>query len=29
MQTTLDEGTAMPESFMQAGAVKTFGDVSL
>jgi hypothetical protein len=29
MQTTLDEGTGMPESFIQAGAVKTFGDVPL
>ena len=28
-QTTLDEGAGMPESFMQAGAVKTFGDVPL
>jgi len=28
-QTQLDEGTGMPESFMQAGAVKTFGDVPL
>ena len=29
VQTTLDEGTGMPESFIQAGAVKTFGDVPL
>jgi pimeloyl-ACP methyl ester carboxylesterase len=29
LQTTLDEGTGMPESFTQAGAVKTFGDVPL
>jgi pimeloyl-ACP methyl ester carboxylesterase len=29
IQTTLDEGTGMPESFIQAGAVKTFGDVPL
>ena len=28
-QTYLDEGTGMPESFIQAGAVKTFGDVPL
>jgi pimeloyl-ACP methyl ester carboxylesterase len=28
-QTMLDEGTGMPESFIQAGAVKTFGDVPL
>lgn len=28
-QTQLDEGTSMPESFIQAGAVKTFGDVPL
>jgi pimeloyl-ACP methyl ester carboxylesterase len=28
-QTQLDEGTGMPESFIQAGAVKTFGDVPL
>jgi hypothetical protein len=28
-QTQLDEGTGMPDSFMQAGAVKTFGDVPL
>ena len=29
IQTALDEGTGMPQSFMQAGAVKTFGDVPL
>ena len=29
LQTILDEGTGMPESFIQAGAVKTFGDVPL
>jgi pimeloyl-ACP methyl ester carboxylesterase len=29
VQTTLDEGTGMPESFIQAGAVKTFGDLPL
>jgi pimeloyl-ACP methyl ester carboxylesterase len=29
VQTTLDEGTGMPESFIQAGAVKTFGAVPL
>jgi pimeloyl-ACP methyl ester carboxylesterase len=29
IQTTLDEGTGMPESFIQAGAVKTFGDIPL
>jgi pimeloyl-ACP methyl ester carboxylesterase len=29
MQTYLDEGTGMPESFIQAGAVTTFGDVPL
>jgi pimeloyl-ACP methyl ester carboxylesterase len=28
-QTQLDEGRGMPESFVQAGAVKTFGDVPL
>jgi pimeloyl-ACP methyl ester carboxylesterase len=28
-QAQLDEGTGMPESFIQAGAVKTFGDVPL
>ena len=28
-QTQLDEGTGMPESFRQAGAVTTFGDVPL
>lgn len=28
-QTQLDEGTGMPESFIQAGAVKSFGDVPL
>jgi len=28
-QTELDEGTGMPASFIQAGAVKTFGDVPL
>lgn len=28
-QTQLDEGMGMPESFIQAGAVKTFGDVPL
>lgn len=28
-QTTLDEGRGMPESFIQAGAVKAFGDVPL
>ena len=28
-QTQLDEGTGMPESFMQAGAVTTFGDIPL
>ena len=28
-QTQQDEGTGMPESFMQASAVKTFGDVPL
>jgi pimeloyl-ACP methyl ester carboxylesterase len=28
-QTELDEGMGMPESFIQAGAVKTFGDVPL
>jgi pimeloyl-ACP methyl ester carboxylesterase len=28
-QTQLDEGAGMPESFIQAGAVKTFGDVPL
>jgi pimeloyl-ACP methyl ester carboxylesterase len=29
VQTTLDEGTGMPESFIQAGAVTTFGDLPL
>ncbi len=29
IQTTLDEAAGMPESFLQAGAVKTFGDVPL
>jgi hypothetical protein len=29
IQATLDEGRGMPESFIQAGAVKTFGDVPL
>jgi pimeloyl-ACP methyl ester carboxylesterase len=29
VQTTLDEGTGMPESFFQARAVKTFGDIPL
>ena len=29
IQTTLDEGTGMPKSFIQAGTVKTFGDVPL
>jgi pimeloyl-ACP methyl ester carboxylesterase len=29
VQTYLDEGAGMPQSFMQAGAVKTFGDVPL
>ena len=28
-QAQMDEGTGMPESFIQAGAVKTFGDVPL
>lgn len=29
IQTTLDEGTGMPESFIQAGAITTFGDIPL
>jgi hypothetical protein len=29
MQTMLDEGTGMPESFIQAGAVTTLGDIPL
>ncbi|HEX5692814.1 MAG TPA: alpha/beta hydrolase [Roseiflexaceae bacterium] len=29
MQTQLDEGTGMPESFLQAGAVASFGDLPL
>jgi len=29
IQTTLDESTGMPQSFIQAGAVNTFGDVPL
>jgi pimeloyl-ACP methyl ester carboxylesterase len=29
IQTYLDEGTGMPESFIQAGAVTTFGDLPL
>lgn len=29
VQTFLDEGTGMPESFIQAGTVKTFGDLPL
>jgi pimeloyl-ACP methyl ester carboxylesterase len=29
IQTTLDEGTGMPQSLIQAGAVKTFGDIPL
>jgi len=29
IQTYLDEGTGMPQSFIQAGAVKTFGDIPL
>ena len=28
-QAYLDEGTGLPESFIQAGAVKTFGDLPL
>ena len=28
-QTMLDEGAGMPESFIQADAVKTFGDIPL